>query len=82
MIFFGDAPQPLFPADLDAAGVLEKAKLCFCHIEHLFRELEQVRAFELLRTSYDRSNYLLTNEAKIVAMTCTHASLKVFPSYA
>lgn len=43
----------------------------------MFKKIEEVRAFELLRTSQDRSNYMLTNEARIVAMTCTHASLKV-----
>ncbi|KAJ2692176.1 hypothetical protein H4R19_006209, partial [Coemansia spiralis] len=30
----------------------------------------------LLRTRADRANYLLTNQARIVAMTCTHAALK------
>ena len=41
-----------------------------------FQELEEVRAFELLRSSRDRGNYLLMKEARIVAMTCTHAALK------
>ena len=34
------------------------------------------RAFELLRSGRDRINYLMVREAKIVAMTCTHAALK------
>ena len=38
--------------------------------------LQEFRAFELLRSSRDRINYLLTREAKIIAMTCTHAALK------
>lgn len=42
-----------------------------------FTELEECRAFELLKSSYDRANYLLTKQAKIIAMTCTHAALKV-----
>ena len=33
-------------------------------------------AFELVRSGYDRGNFLLTKEAKIIAMTCTHAALK------
>ena len=33
------------------------------------------RAFELMRSGLDRANYLLVKEAKIIAMTCTHAAL-------
>lgn len=42
----------------------------------MFEELEECRAFELLRSSYDRGNYLLTKHAKVIAMTCTHAAIK------
>ena len=42
----------------------------------MFTSLEECRAFELLRTTGDRSEYLLTKHAKIIAMTCTHAALK------
>ena len=38
--------------------------------------MEEFRAFELLRSGLDRSKYLLVKEAKIIAMTCTHAALK------
>ncbi|KAJ3647426.1 hypothetical protein Zmor_019305 [Zophobas morio] len=72
--FFADA-QPLFKAksfDED----LEVAESCFRYIEHIFKELEEFRAFELLRSGLDRSKYLLVKEAKIIAMTCTHAALK------
>lgn len=51
---------------------------CFLYIENLFTELKESRAFELLRSGNDRSNYLLTRQARIVAMTCTHAALKVY----
>ncbi|CAG8451805.1 2657_t:CDS:10 [Dentiscutata heterogama] len=74
--YFHNAPQPLFPEDADYAETLEIAEGCFRHIEKIFTELEEIRGFELLRTSYDRANYLLTKEAKIIAMTCTHAALK------
>ena len=30
----------------------------------------------MLRSGRDRINYLMVKEAKIVAMTCTHAALK------
>eukprot|EP01101_Sappina_pedata_P005157 TRINITY_DN2308_c0_g2_i1.p1 TRINITY_DN2308_c0_g2~~TRINITY_DN2308_c0_g2_i1.p1 ORF type:complete len:734 (+),score=279.98 TRINITY_DN2308_c0_g2_i1:272-2203(+) len=59
-----------FQADIDIA---EK---CWRILENIFGELEECRAFELLISSYDRSNYLLTKQARIVAMTCTHAALK------
>ncbi|CAG8442045.1 1306_t:CDS:10 [Diversispora eburnea] len=74
--YFADAPQPLFPENASYAETLEIIEGCFRHIEKIFTELEEIRGFELLRTSYDRANYLLTKEAKIIAMTCTHAALK------
>ena len=39
-------------------------------------EWQEFRAFELLRSGSDRAEYLLIKEAKIIAMTCTHAALK------
>ncbi|CAG8640369.1 3664_t:CDS:10, partial [Ambispora leptoticha] len=74
--YFANAPQPLFPSEANYAETLEIVEGCFRHIEKIFTELEEIRGFELLRTSYDRANYLLTKEAKIIAMTCTHAALK------
>ncbi|KXS09989.1 P-loop containing nucleoside triphosphate hydrolase protein [Gonapodya prolifera JEL478] len=68
--------RPLFTAEMTLDEVVEVAAGCFRHIRRVFDELEEVRAFELLRTNYDRSNYLLVKEARIVAMTCTHAGLK------
>ena len=32
--------------------------------------------FACYQTGRDRTNYLLVKEAKIIAMTCTHAALK------
>lgn len=46
------------------------------HIKKIFKQLDEFRAFELLRTGLDRSRYLLVKEVKIIAMTCTHAALK------
>ena len=31
---------------------------------------------QVLRSSHDRGNFLLTKHAKVVAMTCTHAAIK------
>ena len=49
---------------------------CFRHLRTMFQELEEIRPFELLKSQGDRVNYLMTKQAKIVAMTCTHAALK------
>ncbi|KAL1512806.1 hypothetical protein ABEB36_002332 [Hypothenemus hampei] len=73
--FFNNAPQPLFYGKSYEAD-LEVAESCFRYIDHIFKELEEFRAFELLRSGLDRSKYLLVKEAKIIAMTCTHAALK------
>eukprot|EP01103_Thecamoeba_quadrilineata_P002733 TRINITY_DN1262_c0_g2_i1.p1 TRINITY_DN1262_c0_g2~~TRINITY_DN1262_c0_g2_i1.p1 ORF type:complete len:1382 (+),score=283.84 TRINITY_DN1262_c0_g2_i1:49-4194(+) len=45
-------------------------------VKALFSELKEIRPFELLISSYDRTNYLLIKQARIIAMTCTHAALK------
>ena len=74
--FFSDAPQqPLF-AKRSPADDFETAKGCFRYIKKIFKQLEEFRAFELIRNGADRAQYLLVKEAKIVAMTCTHAALK------
>ncbi|XP_057663610.1 RNA helicase aquarius [Diorhabda carinulata] len=73
--FFVNAPQPLFK-EQSYEEDLEVAESCFRYIDHIFKELEEFRAFELLRSGLDRSKYLLVKEAKIIAMTCTHAALK------
>lgn len=55
---------------------IKKANTLIEFIEALFTEVSEVRAFELLRNNLERGNYLLTKQAKVVAMTCTHAALK------
>ena len=49
---------------------------CWRYIQDIFEQIEEFRAFELLRTGLDRTHYLSVKEAKIIAMTCTHAALK------
>jgi intron-binding protein aquarius len=73
--FFADAPQPLF-SGVDFEADKRKANGCMRHVREMFTELAECRAFELLKNAGDRSNYLLTKQAKVVAMTCTHAALK------
>nr|XP_016496735.1 PREDICTED: intron-binding protein aquarius-like isoform X1 [Nicotiana tabacum] len=73
--FFSNTPQPVF-AGQSFEKDMRAAKGCFRHLKTMFQELEECRAFELLKSTVDRSNYLMTKQAKIVAMTCTHAALK------
>jgi len=74
--FFSDAPQqPLFQGT-NLQTDLQVAKGCFAHLKQIFTELEEIRPFEVLQSHKDRLDYLLTKQAKIVAMTCTHAAMK------
>ncbi|XP_018583353.2 RNA helicase aquarius isoform X2 [Scleropages formosus] len=73
--YFSNAPQPVFKGRTYEEDI-DIAEGCFRHIKKIFTQLEEFRAFELLRSGLDRSKYLLVKEAKIIAMTCTHAALK------
>ena len=64
----------MFPAT-SYAHDLEVAEGCQRYISDIFVKLKEYRAFEILHRGRDRSKYLLTKEAKIIAMTCTHAAL-------
>lgn len=69
------APVSLFRSE-NFAEDMSIAVSCFAELQTTFVELEECRPFELLRSYKDRSNYLLTKHAKIIAMTCTHAAIK------
>ena len=74
--YFADVPrQPLFAGEAWEAD-LQVAKSCFRHLKIIFQELEECHAFELLRGQQDRINYLMLKQARIIAMTCTHAAMK------
>ncbi len=74
--FFSDVPggSPFKGESVDEH--LEVTESCWRYIQDIFTQLEEFRAFELLRSGLDRTRYLVVKEAKIVAMTCTHAALK------
>ncbi|POR37140.1 Intron-binding protein aquarius [Tolypocladium paradoxum] len=74
--YFADAPQPLFPQEADRVQVLDIAHGCYRHISKVFSELADILPFEILRRERDKANYLLTNEARIIAMTTTHAAIR------
>jgi intron-binding protein aquarius len=73
--YFDDAPQPLFKGKSHEEDI-EIAHSCFRYIEDLFKQLACFRPFEIFQNASDRSKYLLIREAKIIAMTCTHAGLR------
>ena len=52
-----------------------EAKSFLARIEAVFSELAEYRPFELLRSQRQRSDYLIMKQARIVAMTCTHAAI-------
>lgn len=74
--FFADAPQPLFPEGASREQVVRVAQGCHHHISKIFSELADALPFELLRRERDKANYLLTSEARIIAMTTTHAAIR------
>lgn len=74
--YFQNAPQPLFSPNVSREKLLDVARGCERHIRKIFTELEDIRPFELLRNSRDKANYLLIKEARIIAMTSTHAAMR------
>ena len=74
--YFQSAPQPLFPLDRAKDEVLEIIRGCEHHISKIFKSLEDIRPFEILRHNRDRTNYLMVKEARIIAMTTTHAAMR------
>ncbi|KAI7824501.1 P-loop containing nucleoside triphosphate hydrolase protein [Kickxella alabastrina] len=70
--------QPLFAhaGALAADGAARAAEAGFGRIQRIFDELRDIQPFELLSTPQQRTDYLLTNQARIIAMTCTHAALR------
>ncbi|CDW53020.1 intron binding protein aquarius [Trichuris trichiura] len=75
--FFENLPpeQPLFKGNSYEED-MEMAEACWRYIRNVFDELDEFRSFELLRGGRDRVEYLVIREAKVIAMTCTHAALR------
>ena len=73
--FFANAPQPIFNGKSFEED-MRAAEGCFGHLRKMHEFLDECRTFEVLRTYQERANYLVTTQAKIIAMTCTHAALK------
>jgi intron-binding protein aquarius len=74
--YFANAPKELFPPDAPKEELLDTVSGCYRHVEKIFTELADIRPFEVLRREKDKANYLLTKEARIIAMTSTHAAMR------
>lgn len=74
--YFSNAPQPIFPPKASKGEILEIAQGCQYHINKIFSELEDIRPFEIIRSNKDKTNYLMIKEARIIAMTSTHAAMR------
>ncbi|KIX06734.1 uncharacterized protein Z518_04710 [Rhinocladiella mackenziei CBS 650.93] len=75
--YFSNAPvATLFPPDASLEEARNIASGCQYHIDKIFTELESIRPFEILRNNRDQANHLLTKEARIIAMTSTHAAMR------
>lgn len=74
--YFQNAPQPVFPPKAAKDDILDIARGCQRHIDKIFAELEDIRPFEILRNNRDKTNYLMIKEARIIAMTSTHAAMR------
>uniref|UniRef100_A0A914VFN2 Uncharacterized protein n=1 Tax=Plectus sambesii TaxID=2011161 RepID=A0A914VFN2_9BILA len=56
--YFDNAPQPLFKG-VSYEEDWAIAQGCWRHLRRIFDQLEEFRAFELLRSGRDRTEYLL-----------------------
>ena len=74
--FFSNTPRPLFNLGMTREQAREIVTGCYRHIEKMFVELQDIQPFEVLRRDREKSNYLLVKEARIVAMTTTHAAMR------
>ena len=64
-----------FNGDAVDAMTLDDANEKLTELESIFSELAEYRPLELLRSQRQRTDYLLMKQARIVAMTCTHAAI-------
>jgi intron-binding protein aquarius len=70
------ADAALLPSAADAVARLDAGRAMFARVAAVFDELRDCRAFEIMRSAKHRSDYLTTHQARIVAMTTTHAAMR------
>ena len=61
--------------EASASLSLDEARTKINEVKSVFDELAEYRPIELLRSQRQRTDYLLTKQARIVALTCTHAAI-------
>ncbi|CAB4268433.1 unnamed protein product [Prunus armeniaca] len=61
--FFSNTLKPVFIGESFEKD-MRAAKGCFRHLKTMFQELEECRAFELLKSTADRANYLMTKQQR------------------
>jgi intron-binding protein aquarius len=54
---------------------LAEARACLQKVDDIFSELAEYRPLELLRSQKQRADYIIMSQARVVAMTCTHAAI-------
>ncbi len=64
-----------FGLEEDSPLSLQEAREKLSSLDQLFQELAEYRPMEVLRSHKQRTDYLLMKQARIVAMTCTHAAI-------
>lgn len=62
----------LLPHEEIVSSIEQRHKIS---MSDLVKDIEELRMFELLRDSNERRSHLIKNQSKIIAMTCTYASL-------
>ncbi|KAL3790208.1 hypothetical protein HJC23_005580 [Cyclotella cryptica] len=67
--------QKYFHLDEGALIFADDANRKVEEVNAVFKELSEYRPIELLRSQRQRTDYLLIKQARIVAMTCTHAAI-------
>lgn len=71
--YFSNLPAPLFGAEGSDTGEIADGALR--HIDKLFADLRAIQPYELIRSALERNNYMLVKDARIIAMTATHAAM-------
>ncbi|KAK6341741.1 hypothetical protein TWF696_008805 [Orbilia brochopaga] len=74
--YFSNTPQPVIPRNGTFDSMLQAAEGCYEHITGIFNQLNDIMPFELLRSARDKTSYLLSTEARVIAMTTTYAAIK------
>lgn len=47
------------------------------HLKHLFTELKRLKCLDLLSSNYERANYLMRTEMKLIAVTSTNCLMRL-----